>query len=59
MTIEMLCDELNRLMETYPNVANYPVLMVGHDANGKRLYNISVEDIGLDSSGDVLRLWDR
>lgn len=59
MTIEMLRDELNRLLETYPRVANYSVVMTGHDANGERLYNIEVDDAGLDSSDQVLRLWDR
>ena len=58
MTIEMLRDELNRLLESYPGVANFPVVMVGHDANGERLYNIAVDDAGLDGADNVLRLWD-
>lgn len=58
MTIEMLRDELNRLLETYPGVADFPVVMAGHDANGERLYNIAVDDAGLDSNDGVLRLWD-
>ena len=58
MTIEMLRDELNRLLETYPSVADFPIVMAGHDANGKRLYNIAVDDAGLDSGDSVLRLWD-
>lgn len=58
MTIEMLRDELNRLLETYPGVADFPVVMAGHDANGERLYNIAVDDAGLDSGDGVLRLWD-
>ena len=58
MTIEMLRDELNRLLKTYPGVADFPVVMAGHDANGERLYNIAVDDAGLDSSDGVLRLWD-
>jgi hypothetical protein len=58
MTIEMLRDELNRLLKTYPSVADFPVVMAGHDANGERLYNIAVDDAGLDSSDGVLRLWD-
>ena len=59
MTIEMLYNELARLLETYPGVANYNVVMAGHDANGERLYNISVDDAGLDGGDKVLRLWDR
>ena len=58
MTIEMLRDELNRLLQMYPNVANFSVVMTGHDANGDRLYNIAVDDAGLDSNDCVLRLWD-
>jgi len=59
MTIEMLRDELNRLLQTYPNVANFAVVMAGHDANGDRLYNIVVDDAGLDSNDCILRLWDQ
>ena len=58
MTIEMLRNELNRLLETYPGVADFPVVMAGHDANGERLYKIPVDDAGLDSGDGVLRLWD-
>lgn len=59
MTIEMLYNELQRLLETYPGVKDYQVVMAGHDANGERLYNISVDDAGLDGGDEVLRLWDK
>lgn len=58
MTIQELYNELDRILHTYPNVANFNVVMAGHDANGERLYNIGVDDAGLDSGDNVLRLWD-
>lgn len=58
MTIQELYFELDRILHTYPGVGTFNVVMAGHDANGERLYNIAVDDAGLDSSDGVLRLWD-
>ena len=58
MTIQELYDELDRILYSYPGVANFNVVMAGHDANGERLYKIPVDDVGLDSNDGVLRLWD-
>lgn len=58
MTMQELYNELDRILYTYPVVGTFKVVMAGHDANGERLYSIGVDDIGLDSSDEVLRLWD-
>ena len=59
MTVKELYDYLTWFMETNSEMTDYPVVMVGHDANGERLYDIPVADAGFNSSDGVLRLWDR
>ena len=60
MTIKELMDILNSYEFTFgEKFTSLPVVMVGHDANGERQYNIPVVDYTFNIEDDNFTLWDR
>lgn len=60
----MTIKELMEIINTYASIfgddfTSLPVVMVGHDANGERQYNIPVIDYTFDLDEDTFTLWDR
>lgn len=58
MTIKEFVELMQDLIQVDPSVANCKMEMVGHDANGERIYNIPVIDYTYNPDEEVLRLWD-
>lgn len=58
MTIKEFMELMNDLIRSYPSVADCKMEMVGHDANGERIYNIPIVDYTCNPDEQVLRLWD-
>lgn len=60
----MTIKELMEIFNTYASIfgddfTSLPVVMVGHDANGERQYNIPVIDYTFNLDEDTFTLWDR
>ena len=57
---------IKELMETFENYeriwgerfTSLPIVMVGHDANGERQYNIPMVDYTFNIEDDHFTLWD-
>ena len=58
MTIKEFMELMQDLIQACPHVANCKMEMVGHDANGERIYNIPVIDYTCNPDEEILRLWD-
>lgn len=60
MTIKELMDILNSYEFIFGDkFTSLPIVMVGHDANGERQYNIPVIDYTFNIEDDNFTLWDR
>lgn len=60
MTIKELMEVLNSYELIFGDkFTSLPVVMVGHDANGERQYNIPVVDYTFNIEDDNFTLWDR
>lgn len=60
MTIKELMDILNSYESIFGDkFTSLPIVMVGHDANGERQYNIPVIDYTFNIEDDNFTLWDR
>lgn len=59
----MTVKELMEILEYYKGIlgerfTSLPVMMVGHDANGERQYNIPMVDYTFNVEDDYFTLWD-
>ena len=60
MTIKELMEVLNSYEMIFgEQFTSLPLVMVGHDANGERQYNIPVVDYTFNIEDDNFTLWDR
>jgi hypothetical protein len=60
MTIKELMETLNTYADIFgEEFTSLPVVMVGHDADGERQYNIPVKDYTFNIEDDNFTLWDR
>ena len=59
MTVKELMNELNSLLICMPEIENYELNMVGHDIDGKRIYDIKVKDLTINSTNQHFTLWDK
>ena len=60
MTIKELMEVLNSYELIFGDkFTSLPIVMVGHDANGERQYNIPVVDYTFNIEDDNFTLWDR
>jgi len=60
MTVKELMETLNSYASIFGDgFTSLPVVMVGHDANGERQYNIPVIDYTFNIEDDNFTLWDR
>lgn len=58
MTIKELAEDMMEFITAHPEYSDYPVVMVGHDEDGKRLYDIELIDYTISLDDKVIRLWD-
>ena len=58
MTVRELMDILEYAVSLDPDFLNAKVLMVGHDANGERKYDIEVKDETHNYDEQCIRFWD-
>lgn len=59
MTVKELMNELNSLLTCMPEIENYELNMTGHDIDGKRVYDIKVKDLTINSTNQHFTLWDK
>ena len=60
MTIKELMETLNTYADIFgEDFTSLPIVMVGHDADGERQYNILVKDYTFDIDNDNFTLWDK
>lgn len=60
MTIKELMDILNSYKDIFGDeFTSLPIVMVGHDANGERVYDIPMVDYTFNIEDDKFTLWDR
>ena len=60
MTIKELMEILNSYASIFgDDFTSLPIVMVGHDANGERQYDIPVIDYTFNLDEDTFTLWDR
>lgn len=58
MTIKEFIELMQDMIQMCPSIADCKMEMVGHDANGERVYNIPVVDYTCNPDEEIVRLWD-
>lgn len=58
MTIKELAEDMMELITAHPEYSDYPVVMVGHDEDGWRVYNTELVDYTISLDDKVIRMWD-
>lgn len=59
MTIKELMNKLNSLTFCMPEIEDYEINMTGYNIDGKRVYDIKVKDLTINSTNQHFTLWDK
>ena len=60
MTVKELMELLNQYARIFGDrFTSLPIVTVGHDANGERIYDIPIVDYTFNIEDDQFTLWDR